>query len=99
MSNLPLNIGFINTLYPDFGLSGVGRDIQTIHFCHQAHKFPGSQRRGFAFEFSKDAVVFGGVQWVFFVKVTGIEEIQILGHVLVQIFGLNMATEGIGVSK
>jgi len=36
---------------------------------------------------------------MFFVKVTGIEEIQILGHVLVQIFGLNMATEGIGVSK
>jgi len=60
---------------------------------------PGNQRAGFAFEFSKDAVVFGRVQWVLFVKVTGIEEIQMLGHVLVQVFGLNTAAEGIGVSK
>jgi len=62
-------------------------------------QIPGSQRPGFAFEFSKDAVVFGLVEWMFVVKVTGIEEIQILGHVLVQVVGLNMATEGIGISK
>jgi len=95
MTNLSFNIGFFNTLHPEFGLFGVGWDIQTIPFCPQTHKFPRSQRPAFAFEFSKETVVFGRVQWMFFVKVTGIDEIQILG----QVFGLNMATEGIGVSK
>jgi len=44
-------------------------------------------------------MVFGRVQRMFFVKVTGIEVIRILGHVMVQVFGLSMSTEGIGVSK
>jgi len=33
------------------------------------------------------------------VKVASIEEIQILGHVLVEVWGFDMATEGIGVGK
>ena len=52
MPNLPFNIGFFNSLYPNFRLFGVGRDIQTIHLGTKANIFPGSQRPGFAFKFS-----------------------------------------------
>ena len=44
-------------------------------------------------------MVLGHVQWMVLVKVARIEKVQILGHVLAEVWGFNTATEGIGVGK
>ena len=44
-------------------------------------------------------MVFSRVQWIVFVKVACIEEIQILGHILVEVLSFDMATEGVCVGK
>ena len=39
------------------------------------------------------------MQWMSFVKVTSVEQVQVLRHVFVQVWSLDMAAEGVGVGK
>ena len=73
--------------------------VQAVHFRAQTDEFSGCHRAGFALKFSKNAVVRSGIQRMVRLEVARIKQLRVLGHVLIQIFGLNLATQRICVSE
>ena len=90
VTNMFIYIGFLYPLCPNFWLFVVVGYVQAVHFGSKTDKLTRSQRPGFAFEFTEDSVIFGRVKWVVFSKVAGVEQIKVLRHVVVQIFGFDV---------
>ena len=90
VTNMFIYIGFLYPLWTNFWLFVVVGYVQAVHFASKTDKFPRSQQPGFAFEFTEDLVIFDRVKWVVFSKVTGVEQIEILRHVVVQVFGFDV---------
>jgi len=77
------------------GLCGMNKE----HFCPKTDKFEGRKRPGCACEFSNYSVIGLRVQWMGFAEVTGVKQLDIFRHVVVQVFCLYMAAEGVGVNR
>ena len=73
--------------------------IQAVHLAAQPDKLLRSHVRRLAFKFADNPVVYRRVQSVVGRKIRSIESVYIHGHVVVQIFSLDMIGEGVCVRE
>ena len=74
-------------------------DVKGIHLCPETHKFLRRDRVGVIFKLSDDFCVVGTVQRMGFGICTGVVMLEVICHVLIQIFRLNLVAEAVRVCK